>query len=104
MATKLYISQPMRGKSMNDIMAERKRLVTEAAAELHTDDILVLDTLFINHDKPPLETLGRSLEKMAEADAVIFAPGWRNARGCRVEHLAASEYDLIVIHGKEVVL
>lgn len=89
---------------MNDIMAERKRLVTEAAAELHTGDILVLDTLFINHDKPPLETLGRSLEKMAEADAVIFAPGWRNARGCRVEHLAASEYDLKVIHGKEVVL
>ena len=104
MATKLYISQPMRGKSMNDIMAERKQLVTEAAAELHTGDILVLDTLFINHDKPPLETLGRSLEKMAEADAVIFAPGWRNARGCRVEHLAASEYDLKVIHGKEVVL
>ena len=27
MATKLYISQPMRGKSMNDILAERKRLV-----------------------------------------------------------------------------
>lgn len=104
MATKLYISQPMRGKSMNDILAERKRLVAEAAAELHTGDILVLDTLFVNHDKPPLVTLGRSLEKMAEADAVIFAPGWRNARGCRVEHLAASEYDFKVIHGKEVVL
>ena len=104
MATKLYISQPMRGKSMNDIMAERKRLVTEAAAALHTDDILVLDTLFINHDKPPLEMLGRCLEKMAEADAAIFALGWRDARGCRVEHLAASEYDLKIIHGKEVVL
>ena len=91
MAIKLYISQPMRGKSMNDIMAERKRLVTEAATELHIDDIIVLDTLFINHDKPPLEMLGRCLEKMANADVVIFAPGWRDARGCRVEHLAASE-------------
>lgn len=104
MATKLYISQPMHGKSMNDILTERKRLVTEAAAALHTDDILVLDTLFINHDKPPLEMLGRCLEKMAEADAVIFALGWRDARGCRVEHRAASEYDLKIIHGKEVVL
>lgn len=104
MAIKLYISQPMRGKPMNDIMAERKRLVTEAATELHIDDIIVLDTLFINHDKPPLEMLGRCLEKMANADAVIFAPGWRDARGCRVEHLAASEYDLKIIHGKEVVL
>ena len=101
---KLYISQPMRGKPMNDIMAERKRLVAEAAAELHTDDILVLDTLFLNHDKPPLKALSRNIEKMEEADAVIFAPGWKDARGCRVEHLAASEYDLKIIHGKEVVL
>lgn len=100
MAVKLYISQPMRGKCMNDIMAERKQLVAEAAVALRTDDILVLDTLFINHDKPPLEMLGRSIEKMAEADAVIFAPGWKDARGCRVEHLAAAEYGLKIIHGK----
>ena len=59
MAVKLYISQPMRGKAMNDIMAERKQLVAEAAVELRTDDILVLDTLFINHDRPKLAMLGR---------------------------------------------
>lgn len=100
MTTKLYISQPMRGKCMTDIMAERKQLVAEAAVELRTDDILVIDTLFVNHDKPPLEMLGRSIEKMAEADAVIFAPGWKDARGCRVEHLAAAEYDFKIIHGK----
>ena len=100
MTTKLYISQPMRGKCMNDIMAERKQLVAEAAVELRTDDILVIDTLFVNHDKPPLEMLGRSIEKMAEADAVIFAPDWKQAAGCRVEHLAAAEYGLKIIHGK----
>lgn len=72
----------------------------EAAVALRTDDILVLDTLFINHDKPPLEMLGRSIEKMAEADAVIFAPDWKQAAGCRLEHLAASEYNLKVLHGK----
>ena len=32
MAVKLYISQPMRGKAMSNIMAERKQLVAEAAA------------------------------------------------------------------------
>ena len=100
MAVKLYISQPMRGKAMNDIMAERKQLVAEAAVALRTDDILVLDTLFINHDRPKLAMLGRSIEKMAEADAVIFAPDWKQAAGCRVEHLAASEYNLKVLHGK----
>lgn len=100
MAVKLYISQPMRGKAMNDIMSERKQLVAEAAVELRTDDILVLDTLFINHDRPPLAMLGRSIEKMAEADAVIFAPDWKQAAGCRVEHLAASEYEMRILYGK----
>lgn len=100
MAVKLYISQPMRGKAANDILAERKQLVAEAAVELRTDDILVLDTLFINHDRPPLAMLGRSIEKMAEADAVIFAPDWKQAAGCRVEHLAASEYDMRILYGK----
>ena len=37
---------------------------------------------------------------MAEADAVIFAPDWKQAAGCRVEHLAAAEYGLKIIHGK----
>ena len=100
MPIKLYISQPMRGREYDNIIRERKQLVAEAAVELRTDDILVIDTLFVNHDKPPLEMLGRSIEKMAESDAVIFAPGWKDARGCRVEHLAAAEYDLKIIHGK----
>ena len=99
MTIKLYISQPMRGKCMNDIMAERKQLVAEAAVALRTDDILVLDTLF-NHDRPRLAMLGRSIEKMAEADAVIFAPDWKQAAGCRVEHLAASEYEMRILYGK----
>lgn len=99
MAVKLYISQPMRGKAMNDIMAERKQLVAEVAVALR-DDILVLDTLFINHDRPKLAMLGRSIEKMAEADAVIFAPDWKQAAGCRVEHLAASEYEMRILYGK----
>ena len=100
MPIKLYISQPMRGREYDDIIRERKQLVAEAAVELRTDDILVLDTLFINHDRPPLAMLGRSIEKMAEADAVIFAPDWKQAAGCRVEHLAASEYDMRILYGK----
>ena len=29
---------------------------------------------------------------MSEADAVVFMPGWENARGCRIEHEIALEY------------
>lgn len=31
MAVKLYISQPMRGRATGDIIAERKRLMADAA-------------------------------------------------------------------------
>ncbi len=101
MSKKIYISQPMRGRATNDIIAERKSLIADAAVALQTDDIEVLDTYRGAYtDKHPLRLLAWALEKMADADAVIFAPGWKDARGCRVEHLAASEYDLKIIHGK----
>lgn len=105
MPKKIYISQPMRGREYDAIMAEHKALIADAAVALQTDDIEVLDTYRGAYaDKHPLRLLAWALEKMADADAVIFAPGWRDARGCRVEHVVASEYDLKIIHGKEVVV
>lgn len=98
---KIYISQPMRGRSTDAIIAERKALVADAAVALQTDEVEVLDTYLNSYtNKPPLRLLALALEKMADADAVIFAPGWRDARGCRVEHLAASEYGISIIHAK----
>ena len=98
---KLFISQPMRGREYDAIMAERKALIADAAVALCTDELEVLNTYFNGYTgKPPLQLLARALEKMADADAVIFAPGWKEARGCRVEHLAASEYNIPIIHAK----
>ena len=42
--TKLFISQPMRGRRMADIVRERKTLVADAAVALQEDEIAVLDT------------------------------------------------------------
>ena len=63
------------------------------------DEIAVLDTLFDDSDATPLALLARALGKLAEADAVIFAPGWETARGCRMEHLAAEEYGIRIVEG-----
>lgn len=98
---KIYISQPMRGRATNDIIAERKALIADAAVALQTDDVEVLDTYRGAYtDKHPLRLLAWALEKMADADAVIFAPGWRDARGCRVERLTAAEYGLPILDGR----
>lgn len=64
---KLFISQPMRGREYDAIMAERKALIADAAVALRTDDVEVLDTYFQHLDKPPLQLLARALEKMADA-------------------------------------
>lgn len=101
MPKKIYISQPMRGRATDDILRERKQLIAEAAVALQTDDVEVLDTYRGAYTtKHPLTLLAWALEKMADADAVIFAPGWRDAQGCRVEHLAASEYDIPILYGR----
>lgn len=98
---KIYISQPMRGRATGDIIAERKRLMAEAAAALQVDDVEVLDTYRGAYTtKHPLTLLAWALEKMADADAVIFAPDWRDARGCRVEHFVASQYDIPILYGR----
>ena len=43
---KLFISQPMRGREYDAIMAERKALIADAAVALRTDDVEALDTYF----------------------------------------------------------
>ena len=42
----------------------------------------------------PLWFLGKSLELLADADVAYFAPGWEDARGCKIEHTCAVEYDI----------
>ena len=97
MPIKLYISQPMRGREYDDIIRERKQLIADAAVALQTDDIRPLETLHRTGKAKPLAMLGRSVEQMAEADAVIFSPGWKDACGCRCELMIAAEYGLCIL-------
>ena len=98
MEKKLFISQPMNGKSDADILKERKYLITKAE-ELAGEALDVLDTFF--EDAPenaaPLWYLGESLKYLANADLAIFAADWECARGCRIEHEAAVQYGIKIM-------
>ena len=95
---KLFISQPMNGKTNEEILAVREKAI-ESVKRNFGEEVEVIDSFFQNapHDAKPLWFLGKSLELMADADVVYFAKGWEDARGCRVENLAAMEYGLDVI-------
>lgn len=90
---KLFISQPMRGKSDEEILAEREKAI-KVAQELVGEPIEVIDSFFQRApaDARPLWFLGKSLELLATADVAYFAEGWQDARGCRIEHECAKEY------------
>jgi hypothetical protein len=94
--TKVFISQPMRGKTDEEILAERKCL-EESAREKLGEDVVFLGSFFGKFDVKALQFLGRSLEMLAEADAAIFGRGWTDARGCRIEHMVCEEYGIKVI-------
>lgn len=78
---KVFISQPMRGKTETEILTERKRIIEEIRNMI--GDHEVLDTYFddFGDAAKPLQFLAKSLWMLADADCAYFAPGWQDAGG-----------------------
>ena len=95
---KLYISQPMNGKTNEEILAVREKAIESAERNLG-EKVEVIDSFFQDApvDANPLWYLGKSIELLSTADVAYFAKGWEEARGCRIENTCAIEYGLDVI-------
>ena len=103
---KAMLSQPMAGKTDEEIIRTRERAVNE----LENLGYEIVNTLFTDEyyskrsmeDRGvvqiPLCFLAKSLENMSLCHAAYFCKGWENARGCRIEHEAAVAYGLIIIY------
>lgn len=96
---KLFISQPMNGKTDEEILEVRAKAIESAERELG-EKVEVIDSFFQNApvEAKPLWFLGKSLELLSTADVAYFAKGWEEARGCKIENQCAIEYgiDLII--------
>ena len=93
---KLFISQPMKGRTDEEIFTERQKAV-DAARKHIGEDVEVIDSFF--QDAPAGEQgalwcLGKSLELMSAADVVYFTKGWDEARGCKIEWACAEAYGI----------
>ena len=103
---KAMLSQPMAGKSEEEIRATREK----AIIALEKRNYEIVNTLFTDEwyssDKMkergvvqiPLCFLAKSLENMSLCHAVYFCKGWEQARGCRIEHDAAVAYGLTILY------
>nr|WP_296029398.1 DUF4406 domain-containing protein [uncultured Dorea sp.] len=103
---KAMLSQPMAGKTDEEIVATREK----AIKVLKEKGYEIVNTLFTDEwysneamkergvVQIPLCFLAKSLENMSLCHAVYFCKGWENARGCRIEHDAAVAYGLDIIY------
>mgnify|MGYP000259822166 FL=1 len=103
---KAMLSQPMAGKSEEEIKTTREK----AIEVLKDKEYEVVNTLFTDEwyssDKMkergvvqiPLCFLAKSLENMSLCHAAYFCKGWEQARGCRIEHDAAVAYGLTILY------
>lgn len=103
---KAMLSQPMAGKSDEEIINTRNR----AIAALTERGYEIVNTLFTDEwysqksmkergvENIPLCFLAKSLENMSLCHAAYFCKGWENARGCRIEHEAAKAYGMTIFY------
>ena len=102
---KAMLSQPMAGKTEQEIVETRERAI-KVLTDLGYE---IVNTLFTDewYSKEKMEERGvvqiplcflaKSLENMSLCHVAYFCNGWENARGCRIEHEAAVAYGLEVI-------
>lgn len=91
---KVMISQPMNGLTEEEILDNKRK----ATIQLEAQGFEVINSFFgSDHPGGALYCLGKSLEIMDGCDAVYFLNGWTDARGCRIEFLAALDYNKKVL-------
>ena len=103
----VFISQPMSGKNIEDIMRYRRRAIYTINNVIFCDGkdeqdrpICILDNL--QEDKDPettssLEYLGEDIKMLDKADIIYFVKDWEKSRGCNIEFQVAKEYGIPMI-------
>ena len=84
---KLFISQPMAGKTDKEILDERERVLRNVKELFPDKEIEVIDSFFDGEPKTPLWCLG-------QADIAYFCKDWEKYRGCCIEHECCVRYSI----------
>lgn len=94
---KVMISQPMKGKTKEQINAERESVVKELLEKGYE----TIDTVFAESPEEaqnkPVWYFSKAIEAMSTVDAMYFMEGWEEARGCKLEHQIAEAYGIEII-------
>lgn len=92
---KLFISQPFHGRTEEEIFKERD-YISRKVEELLDEKFYVIDQY---HQDAPVVCprfyyLSNDILMIEEADLIVFAPNFINAKGCMVEWALCRAYEL----------
>ena len=98
---KVFLSQPMRGFTDEEIIARRKEDIKQLKKYFKDEPFEVINTLFKEEataKNPAVEYLARSIAELANADYIAMSYDFESARGCLIEHKIADEYDIKIVY------
>ena len=80
--TKLFISQPINGRTDEEIINEQAAIRDKIKDKY--DDVELVNTFltFAPFRSRPMMILGRSIEMLFGADIAVFAKGWEKEKEC----------------------
>ena len=89
----------MKGKTDEELNQMKHEMINSLFDKFGEDEVIILDTIIEDADKKSeLECFAESIFHLSQADVICMGPGWKTARGCRLEHTIACDYEMPVIY------
>ena len=113
----IFISQPMTGKSEEEILATRQKEIDKIHQLFDADGVEIniiasyIDDATRKHFKKYVSDdinwdifwLSQSLERLAMADIIWLCDGWECSKGCNVELECAMQYGLCIVYPEYII-
>ena len=99
---RVFISQPMSGRTVQEIKDERASALAELSRSAKFKDAILIEINSFNenalNNSNPVTELGKCVSLMADADVVVFCNGWVDSKDCNVEHEVANQYGIPCVY------
>ena len=113
----IFISQPMTGKSEEEILATRQKEIEKIHQLFDADGVEIniiasyIDDATRKHFKEHVSDdinwdifwLSQSLERLAMADMIWLCDGWEYSKGCNVELECAMQYGISIVYPEYII-
>ena len=99
---KVFISQPIKGKSYEDVIKMREAARNKLQVRFPDEEISIIDSfipaMYFDKNNNPIVGLGTCITLMGNADLVYICKGWEESRGCSIERRVAICYEIPIIY------